>query len=74
MKHIIVAGVAAMLAVLGNIDSAGALISRPEAWSRCLKAVNAVEPRTPRTATNDVHRRARMEACMARMGYLRPIH
>jgi hypothetical protein len=67
MKHIaIMGGVAAMLAVFGNSDNATAAMSRQQAWSRCLKAVNATEPRTP---TNDAHRTAQMKACLARMGY-----
>ena len=68
MKRItIMAGIAAMLAVFGSIDNAAARMSRQEAWSRCLKSVNAVEPRT---ATNDVHRTAQMKSCLARRGYL----
>ena len=63
---IIIAGIAAMLAVFGNIDSAGARMTNQQAWSRCLKAVNATEPRT---ASNDAHRTAQMKACLARMGY-----
>ena len=67
MKHIaILAGIAAMLAVFGNFDNATAAMSRQQAWSRCLKALNATEPRTP---TNDAHRTAQMKACLARMGY-----
>jgi hypothetical protein len=66
MKHItMIAGIAAMLAVF-VIDSAGARISSQQAWSHCLKSVNAIEPRT---ATNGVHRTAQMKACLARMGY-----
>ena len=41
---IIIAGIAAMLAVFGNIYSAGARMTNQQAWSRCLKAVNAIEP------------------------------
>ena len=68
MKCIIIcAGIAAMLAVFGNIDSAGAArMTNQQAWSRCLKAVNAIEPRT---ANNDAHRTAQMKACLARMGF-----
>jgi hypothetical protein len=67
MKYIIIiAGAAAMLAVFGNIDSVAAQITRQQAWSRCLKTVNATEPRT---AHNDAHRTAQMKACLARMGY-----
>ncbi len=62
----IIAGIAVMLAVFGSVDNAAAAMSRQQAWSRCLKAVNAIEPRT---ATNDVHRTAQMKACLARMGY-----
>jgi hypothetical protein len=67
MKHIaIIAGIAGMLAVFGNIGDAVAQMSRQQAWSRCLKTVNATEPRT---AHNDAHRTAQMKACLARMGY-----
>lgn len=67
MKHIaIMVGIAAMLGVFANTDSAAAAMSRQQAWSRCLKAVNATEPRTP---TNDAHRTAQMKACLARMGF-----
>jgi hypothetical protein len=62
----IMAGIAAMLAVFANTDSATAAMTRQQAWSRCLKAVNATEPRTP---TNDAHRTAQMNACLARMGF-----
>jgi hypothetical protein len=56
MKYIIIiAGAGAMLAVLGNIDSVAAQMTRQQAWSRCLKTVNATEPRT---AHNDAHRTA----------------
>ena len=67
MKQIaIMGGIAAMLAVFANVESAMAAMTRQQAWARCTKAVNAVEPRT---ATNDVHRTAQMKACLARMGY-----
>jgi hypothetical protein len=46
MKHItMIAGIAAMLAVFVSIDSAGARISRQQAWSHCLKSVNAIAAR-----------------------------
>ena len=67
MKQIaILAGIAAMLAIFANADDATAAMSRQQAWSRCMKTVNATEPRT---ATNDAHRTAQMKACLARMGY-----
>jgi hypothetical protein len=67
MKHIaIMAGITAMLAVIATIDNATAAMTRQQAWSRCLKTVNATEPRTP---SNDAHRTAQMKACLARMGY-----
>jgi hypothetical protein len=67
MKQIVImAGIAAMLGVFGNIDSVAAAMTRQQAWSRCLKTVNATEPRTP---TNDAHRTAQMKACLARMGF-----
>jgi hypothetical protein len=67
MKQIaILAGIAAMLAMFAHADDATAAMSRQQAWSRCMKTVNATEPRT---ATNDAHRTAQMKACLARMGY-----
>jgi hypothetical protein len=67
MRHIVImAGIAATLAVFANSDNATAAMTHQQAWSRCLKTVNATEPRTP---TNDAHRTAQMKACLARMGY-----
>jgi hypothetical protein len=67
MKQIaIMGGIAAMLAVFANADNATAAMTRQQAWSRCLKTVNAIEPRT---ASNDAHRTAQMKACLARMGH-----
>jgi hypothetical protein len=67
MKQIaIMGGIAAMLAVFANAESASAAMTRQQAWARCTKAVNATEPRTP---TNDIHRTAQMKACLARMGF-----
>jgi hypothetical protein len=61
-----IVGLTVLLSAFENIDNAAAAMTRQQAWSRCLKAVNATEPRT---ATNDVHRTAQMKACLARMGY-----
>lgn len=67
MKHLaIMAGIAAMLAAFANANDATAAMTRQQAWARCLKTVNAIEPRTP---SNDAHRTAQMKACLARMGY-----